>query len=403
MILIIGGGPAGYFAAIAARAGQSGMPVVLLEKHSQVLRKVRVSGGGRCNVTHRPLPPRELARFYPRGGKELIGPFSRFGSAETVQWFAERGVRLKTEDDGRLFPVTDDSATIVGALQDAARAAGVEVRTRCGVAALEKADSGFRAVLDDGSVLEASRVLIATGGATSGGGKDGFALTAGLGHTVEAPVPSLFTFKIADPLLEGLSGLATEAVVKAGKKLQETGPVLVTHWGLSGPAVLRLSAWGARELAALDYRFTLRVDWCPALERNQLDGLLTVWAEEHGRKQVAQRPEIGVPRRLWEALLARLEIPRERRWAELGKKNRQRLLEKLKNTELAVDGKSLNKEEFVTCGGVSLKEVDFKTMESKVVPGLYFAGEVLDIDGVTGGFNFQGCWTTGWLAGEGMG
>jgi len=403
MILVIGGGPAGFFAAIAASTGRSGLPVLLVDKHSQVLRKVKVSGGGRCNVTHRTLPPRELARFYPRGGKELIGPFSRFGPAETVAWFTQQGVALKTENDGRLFPVTDDSATIVGALQEAARTAGVEVRTRCGVTDLEREAEGFRVVLDDGSELRATKVVIATGGATGGGGQEGFTLAAGLGHTVETPVPSLFTFKIADELLSGLPGLATEATVKAGKKLVETGPVLVTHWGLSGPAILRLSAWGARELAAQDYRFTLRVDWCPSLERNQLDGLLAVWAEQHGRKQVSQRPEIGVPRRLWEALLERLGIPRDRHWAELGKKNRQRLLEKLKNTELAVEGKSLNKEEFVTCGGVRLAEVDFKTMESKRVPGLYFAGEVLDIDGVTGGFNFQSCWTTGRLAGEAMG
>lgn len=402
MNLVIGGGPAGYFAAIAAGAGPGGRPVVLLEKHGQVLRKVKISGGGRCNVTHRALPPRQLARFYPRGGRELIGPLTRFGPAETVAWFAARGVTLKTEDDGRLFPVSDDALTIVHTLQEAARAAGVTVRTRCGVTALEREGAGFRALLADGTALQAAKVLIATGGAT-GGGTDGFALAAGLGHTVQTPVPSLFTFKIADPLLAGLPGLATEATVKLSKKRQETGPVLITHWGLSGPAILRLSAWGARELAAVDYRFPLRVDWCPALERDQLDGLLTVRAEEHGRKQVAQRPEIGVPRRLWEALLAALGIPRAKRWAELGKKNRQRLLEKLKNTELEVEGKSLNKEEFVTCGGVKLAEVDFRTMQSKRVPGLFFAGEVLDIDGVTGGFNFQSCWTTGALAGEGMG
>lgn len=403
MIVVIGGGPAGFFAAIRAREARPDIPVVMLESQRAVLRKVRISGGGRCNVTHDLDDTRELSHRYPRGGRELIGPLNRFGPADTVAWFAGRGVRLKTEADGRMFPVTDDSATIIDALLNAAAESGVEVRTRCPVAEVALAGPNFQITLDGGEILTADRLLIATGGATGGGGSRGFALAAGLGHTIVEPVPSLFTLKIDDPLLAGLAGLATEATVKVGKKRLETGPVLVTHWGLSGPAVLRLSAWGARELAALDYNFILRVDWCPSLDRNQLEGLLAIWSEEHGRKQVSQRPEIGVPRRLWEALLGRLDVPRERRWSELGRKNRLRLLEALKNTELKVVGKSINKEEFVTCGGVSLREVNFKNMESKIVPGLFFAGEVLDIDGITGGFNFQGCWTTGWLAGGSLG
>lgn len=402
MMVVIGGGPAGFFAAITARENRPDIPVVLLEKHKDVLRKVRISGGGRCNVTHDLEDVRALAGHYPRGQRELMGPLHRFGPANTVAWFARHGVKLKTEDDGRMFPVTDDSGTIVNALKNAAQQAGVDVQTKCGVAALEIDGGTFTIGLDDGSFRKAEQVLIATGGSTSGSGGTGFRLAAGLGHTLEEPVPSLFSFKVHHPLLEGLGGTAFVATLKAGKDLQETGPVLITHWGLSGPAALRLSAWGAREWAAREYRFPLTVDFCPGMTLDNLNHLLVEWAESQGRKQVTRRPEIGLPRRLWEAIRQHLGIPRERRWAELGKKNRQRLVHVLKALELPVSGKSLNKEEFVTCGGVRLKEVNFKTMESRLVPGLFFAGEVLDVDGLTGGFNFQNCWTTGKLAGEGM-
>ena len=411
-IAVIGGGPAGFFAAITAKEMRPDAPVILLEKHQHVLRKVLVSGGGRCNLTNDCHDPKELVKQYPRGGRELIGAFHRFGPVEVMDWFTQRGVPLKTEPDGRVFPASDSSSNIVEALRFAAYQSGVEIRTRCGVEGLgfdSGKNSGFILELSDGSKLTCAKVLLATGGQTSGGGQGGLALAESLGHGIESPVPSLFTFKSQDPLLYGLAGLAvTKVRIKATgtgfpkKGLMETGPVLVTHWGLSGPAVLRLSAWGARAMAASEYRFNLMVDWCPDTEPGDLDQVLIQWAEANGRKQVSHGPELDVPRRMWDALLEKVNIPNDRKWAELGKKNRVLLVEALKATKLSVYGKTANKEEFVTCGGVRLKDVDFKTMESRLQPGLFFAGEVLDIDGITGGFNFQGCWTTGFLAGMGM-
>ncbi len=411
MIVVIGGGPAGFFAAITARQENSDQPVVLLEKHKDVLRKVAVSGGGRCNVTNERHDPRELAKFYPRGGRELRGPFHRFGPREIAQWFADQGTPLKQEPDGRIFPESDSSASIVNALFHAAEQSGVQIRTRQAVTNIKSDDSGSGFVIElaDNSTLSCEKVLIATGGQTSGDGQGGLGLAEKLGHTIIPPVPSLFTFKIDDSLLYDLSGVAVpEVALKAvgpefpNKGLTENGPVLFTHWGLSGPAVLRLSAWGARVMAEADYSFILRVDWCPGFDRNELEQTLINWAEENNRRQVAQNPELGMPRRLWLALLEKCKIDREIKWAELGKKNRNRLLEALKSTELEVDGKATNKEEFVTCGGVKLSEVAFKTTQSKRIPGLFFAGEVLDIDGITGGFNFQACWTAGYLAGMGV-
>ena len=411
MIVIIGGGPAGFFAAITAREARQDVPVVLLEKHQNVLRKVLVSGGWRCNVTNDCHDPRELVKRYPRGGRELIGAFHRFGPADIISWFEDHGVPLKAEPDGRIFPVSDASSDIVETLRAAAHQSGVEIRTRCGVESVQfDSDAGeFFLELGDGTKLRCEKVLLATGGQTSGDGQGGLALASSLGHDIENPVPSLFTFKIQNPLLEGLAGVAASNVaIKAtgegfpGKGLSETGPVLVTHWGLSGPAVLKLSAWGARVMSDAGYRFSLMVDWCPETARSDLDTILIKWADDHGRKQTSHGPELGLPRRLWEALLEKSEIPRDRKWAELGKKNRNRLVEALKATSLGVYGKATNKEEFVTCGGIRLKDVDFKTMESRLQPGLFFAGEVLDIDGITGGFNFQGCWTTGFLAGQGI-
>ncbi len=412
MIIVIGGGPAGIFAAITARITRPDVPVILLEKYNDLLRKVVVSGGGRCNVTHNCHDPRDLAKQYPRGGRELISGFHHFGPSEVVNWFAEHQVPIKIEADGRMFPESDSSASIVEALLGAAQKSGVEIRKRSGVVGVQfKRDSGnFRLELNAGQHLECQKLLIATGGQTSGDGLGGLDLAIDLGHSIQDPVPSLFTFKIQDSLLNDLAGVAVQEVgIKAmapglpKKGLLETGPLLVTHWGLSGPAVLRLSAWGARAMAEADYQFPLRIDWCPNLGRNDLDNLLTSWAADNGRKQVSQSPELGLPRRMWLALLQKCGIDRETKWAELGKKNRARLVEKLKTTELEVTGKALNKEEFVTCGGIILSDVDFKTMESRLQPGLFFAGEVLDIDGITGGFNFQSCWTTGYLAGIGMG
>ena len=416
MIIVIGGGPAGFFAAITAREVRPDRPVVLLEKQGNVLRKVAVSGGGRCNVTHACPSARDLAAHYPRGGRELIGPFTRWSVDDTVAWFAERGVELKTEPDGRMFPVTDASATIVDCLRRAATTAGVEVRTQQAVLGVEAlTGGGFRVDLADGQALECEAVLLASGGhartTESGRAADGYTLAQSLGHTLVQPVPSLFTFNLTDRSWAEMAGLVVDPVaVRArgaglpGKGLAMAGPLLITHWGVSGPAVLKLSAWGARQFHESDYRFDLAIDWLPAVDAAALDSLLQEWADANPRKTVAAScpRTLSLPRRLWETLAARAEIPGDRKWAELGRKPRHRLGGLIKNTELKVDGKSTNKEEFVTCGGIPLAEVDFKTMASRLCPGLYLAGEVLGIDGVTGGFNFQAAWTTGRLAGLGL-
>ena len=414
MIIVIGGGPAGFFGAIAAREARPDRPVVILEKHEQVLRKVAVSGGGRCNVTHACESARELATHYPRGGRELIGPFTRWGVSETIDWFADHGVRLKTEPDGRMFPVSDTSATIVDCLRQVAREAGVDVRTRQQVTGITSRDGGgFRIELADGNPIDCDQVLLATGGRALGkqapSNTDGYALAGSLGHGLVQPVPSLFTFKVDDSLWTNLSGLSvTHVNLRAsgpgfpGKGLVTEGPLLMTHWGFSGPAVLKLSALGARHFQELDYRFDLTVDWLPELTSAAVAGSLQDKADNDGKKAVATGGPAPLPKRLWRALVEKAEIPDHVKWAELGRKPRNRLLELLKNTPIAVDGKSTNKEEFVTCGGVPLAEVDLRTMTSRVCPGLFLAGETLDIDGVTGGFNFQAAWTTGRLAGLGM-
>jgi predicted Rossmann fold flavoprotein len=405
MLIVIGGGPAGFFGALRAREVAPEQPVVLLEKSGQVLRKVAVSGGGRCNVTHACFDPRELVSRYPRGGRELRGPLHAFGPAATVAWFAARGVELKTEVDGRMFPVTDASATIVDCLQAAARTHGVDVQTRQPVRGLTRSENGFAVHLADDTVLNARAVLLASGGQTSGGGSSGYDLAAGLGHQIIPPVPSLFTFKIDDPVLEDLAGVAVpqaQVTVLGAKKLRETGPVLVTHWGLSGPAVLRLSAWGARHLHERDHKIEVAVNWCPDRDTAQVDALLQDATRSQGKQQVYRHGPLGLPKRLWQALVRTAGIDEQRRWADLSRTQRRDLTGRVTHCVFQVTGTATNKEEFVTCGGVALPEVDFKTMASRVCPGLFLAGEVLDIDGITGGYNFQSCWTTGWLAGQGL-
>lgn len=420
-VVVVGGGAAGFFGAITcAEALQGRGAVTILERGTNVLQKVKISGGGRCNVTHSCFEPKELAKRYPRGGPALIGAFHRFQAADTVKWFEARGVELKTEADGRIFPTTDQSQTIINCLTNAARAAGVELRTGCGVERVERrSEGGFRLWLGAGGLQPPSGDLASRSGGykppaqaldcdvlllATGGTKAGDSLAASLGHAIEPPVPSLFTFHIADKRLEGLSGLAVEraTVSVAGTKLKETGPVLITHWGLSGPGILRLSAWGARELAAVNYQFKLRVNWLPEHNFESVIALAQAQRGLTGARQVQNVPLAGLPSRLWERLVATAGIAPQTQWAGLNKTQLHALARLLVESEFAVTGKSMNKEEFVTCGGVRLAEVDFKTMASRVCPGLYFAGELLDIDGITGGFNFQAAWTTGWLAGNAM-
>jgi predicted Rossmann fold flavoprotein len=397
-VMIAGGGAAGFFAAITCAAQNPAARVTVCEATAQPLAKVRISGGGRCNVTTACAEPDELVRHYPRGGRELLGPFHRWGPREMTAWLAGRGVALKTEADGRMFPVTDDSVTIVDCLQQAATAAGVTVRTRCGVQAVRP---GFEVALSNGETVACDRLLIATGGGKAGGG---FELARQLGHTIESPVPSLFTFQLKDPRLAGLPGVSVELVEVQvpGTRLRERGPLLITHWGLSGPAILKLSAWGARLLHDREYRFDLAVNWVAPRTLDQTRAELALMRAEHPRRQLAGANPFGLPQRLWERLASAAGADPARPWTSVSNDVLQSLAHELGAGRFPVTGKSLFKEEFVTCGGVRLVEVDFKTMESRVCPGLHFAGEVLDIDGLTGGFNFQSAWTTGWIAGQAM-
>lgn len=401
-VFIVGGGAAGFFAAIRCAEANPSAVVTILEKGPQFLAKVRISGGGRCNVTHACFDARQLTTRYPRGERALIAPLKRFQPADTVAWFERRGVKLKVESDGRMFPVTDDSQTIVDCLLSAAQAAGVELRANCGLEEVERdAAGGFKLTLTKGETTRCDRLLLATGGPRAAVAGQ---LAVSLGHTLAPPVPSLFTFQIETPWLRGLAGVSVAAAEASvpGSGLRERGPLLVTHWGLSGPVVLRLSAWGARELHALNYRFPLLVNWLPHLNPEKLATELQNLRERSPAKRITNTPVATIPGRLWEQLVIAAGIPVEERWANFSRAAAHRLIQQLTRSEFPVTGKSLNKDEFVTCGGVRLGEVNFKTMESRLCPGLYFAGELLDIDGITGGFNFQAAWTTGWIAGEAM-
>ena len=399
--IVIGGGAAGFFGAITCAGAAPGTRVLLLERGSTTLGKVRISGGGRCNVTTATAEPRALSANYPRGGRTLIGPFTRFGPRETIAWFEGRGVRLKTEPDGRIFPVSNSSASIIGCLADAAAALGVQVRTGVEVRGIEADPAGSLRVHTADGTSVAGRVLLASGGCRG----DGIvALLRATGHSVEPPVPSLFTFHVAAPWLTELAGISVGRVrVRIpGTKLESEGPMLITHNGLSGPVILKLSAWGARVLHDRDYCFDVEIDWVPGHSPPELDALLQTRALESGARKVEGTPFPPLPARLWEALCRESGISPETRWSTLTREHRATLGTRLRRTVLGVGGRSLNKEEFVTCGGVRLDEINFQTMESKLQPGLHFAGEILDIDGVTGGFNFQNAWTTSWLAGRAM-
>jgi len=421
-VIVVGGGAAGIFAAITCAEAAPGTQVWVLERSPQFLTKVRISGGGRCNVTHACFDPREFTTRYPRGQKELISPFHTFSAADTVAWFAARGVRLKTEGDGRMFPTTDSSQTIIDCLLRAAETAKVKLLPNCGVERIARGPSGFELTLTSerrpstptkagnepppGSSafrppLFCDRLLLATGGCRAAVAGQ---LAVSLGHTLTAPVPSLFTFTIEAAWLRDLAGVSVpEADVSVpGQSLNARGPLLVTHWGLSGPAVLRLSAWGARKLHALDYKFPLLVNWLPQLSKEAITRSILARRETQGAKLVINAPMAPLTARLWEALVLTAGLGRDTRWSGLTRAQQHQLGQQLVRTELAVTGKSLNKDEFVTCGGVRLAEVNFKTMASRVCPGLHFAGELLDLDGITGGFNFQAAWTTGWIAGRAL-
>jgi predicted Rossmann fold flavoprotein len=401
-IAIIGGGAAGFFAAIACANAAPANELSIYERGAEFLNKVRISGGGRCNVTHACFDPREMSERYPRGKRALIAPLHRFSPSDTVAWFEERGAKLKAEADGRMFPVTDSSQTIIDCLVNEAKAAGVRLFARKAVErARPRLPDGFELSLADGEIAACDRLLLATGGSRSPSGAQ---IAESLGHSIVPPVPSLFSFHVAAPWLRLLPGISMPDVEASipGTRLRERGALLITHNGVSGPVILRLSAWGARILHGRDFEFVLRINWLPDLSEEEIRAQLQSLREANPNRRVMNSPIIPLPFRLWEQLALAAGIDRETRWTTLSRANASALAQLLARTELAVNGKSLNKEEFVTCGGVNLREIDFKTMESRITPGLYFAGELLDIDGITGGFNFQAAWTTGWIAGHAM-
>ncbi|HEV7926262.1 MAG TPA: NAD(P)/FAD-dependent oxidoreductase [Verrucomicrobiae bacterium] len=401
-VVVAGGGASGMLAAIVCAEAAPGAKVTVLEKSAQFLSKVRISGGGRCNVTHACFDAGELSLHYPRGGAALRGPFEVFQPRDTIAWFEAHGVQLKTESDGRMFPVSNSSQTIIDCLLRSARAVGVELLANRGLDRVDRpTEGGFSLTLVGGETLASQRLMLATGGCR---GAAAGQLAESLGHTLEPPVPSLFTFHIAVPWLRELAGISVEPVEVSvpGLGLRERGALLVTHTGLSGPAILRLSAWGARELHGLNYQFPLQINWLPNLDHEGVAALLESRRAAQPARLLVNSPMPPLAARLWERLVLAAGVARETRWADLSRSARHQLVQQLTATRLEVVGKSLNQEEFVTCGGVRLREVNFKTMESRVCPGLHLGGELLDIDGLTGGFNFQSAWTTGWLAGKAM-
>ncbi len=399
--VIIGGGAAGFFAAIACAEANPFSKVIILEKTPSVLGKVKISGGGRCNVTHACFNPDELVEFYPRGSKELLGPFYRFSTADTMEWFSDRGVELKIEDDNRVFPVTDDSQTIVDCLVEFAERAGVDIRTRTGVEGIEKDGDKWLVKLESKEVMEADKVLIATGGS-----KKMWDSLKKLGHRIVQPVPSLFTFNIKDPRINGLAGVSVPNVSLSlpAFDLEADGPLLVTHWGLSGPAILRLSAWGARDLHSTSYRFILRVNFVPQLDDETLLEVMNDFRKDpdQQRKRIHSNALFNLPLRLWKNICTSAKIPENSTWSDVSKPLLRKFVTQLSAAEFVVSGKSTFKEEFVTAGGVDLGQIDFRTFSSKLHDNLFLAGEVLDIDAITGGFNFQAAWTGGWIGGHAL-
>ena len=397
LIAVIGGGAAGFFAAISAKEHHPESEVYIFEKSDKLLAKVKVSGGGRCNVTHACFKLSDLLEFYPRGSKFLKTSFRYFNTQHTLEWFSNRGVLLKTETDNRMFPSTDSSQTIINCLMEEAAKLGVIIQTSSPVENFIKKDK-FEFICQ-GKTWQADKVIVATGGSPKA---SGFDWLTNLGHSIETPVPSLFTFNMPSEKIKELMGVvAPNALVKVqSSKLHQQGPLLITHWGMSGPAILKLSAWGARELSDKNYQFNIPVNWVGIANEDVARNLLMTCAAENGKKKIANQIPFDIPSRLWDFLLEKSEINPNVIYAEQNKKSLNRLLNNLLNDVYQVSGKTTFKEEFVTCGGIKLMEVNPETLESKIVPNLYFAGEVLDIDGVTGGFNFQAAWTTGFLAGR---
>lgn len=401
-LVVVGGGAAGFFAAVNAARLQPRWRIAILEQSKQVLAKVRISGGGRCNVTHACFEVAELVKFYPRGQKELRQLFARFSTTDTVQWFESRGVKLKTEADGRMFPVSDNSQSIIDCLLHEAQTYGVEVRLQCDIQRLEPlAAGGFKLYPRQGDAVKAQKVLLATGGHPN---ESGYQWLKDLGLPIISPVPSLFTFNLPKNPITALMGVSVpNARIRLPEfKKEQTGPLLITHWGISGPAVLKLSALAARELYQRQYRFRVLLSWLPEEDADGLRALFEDYRTYAGAAKVVNRLEVDLPARLRQFLLQQAGIDENQRWSEVNNKQINRLVELLLNHELLASGKTTFKEEFVTSGGVAREAIDFTSMQCKQIPGLYLAGELLDIDALTGGFNFQAAWSAGWVMAQSL-
>ncbi len=391
-IIIVGGGAAGFFTAISIAEKNQNLKIAILERGKQVLEKVRISGGGRCNVTHACFVPNDLVKFYPRGEQELKGPFHQFCAGDTIEWFEKKGVVLKIEEDGRMFPISDSSQTIIDCFLSQIKKYKIEVLTLQSVQSIFQGENYWKVETNSNS-FKCQKIVLATGS-----NPKIWDLLQNIGHSIISPVPSLFTFNIKDNRIKDLMGVSTKATLKVkGTKLEATGPTLITHWGMSGPGILRLSAWGARILHEKNYQFILQVNW---LNENSLDETLDQLKELkiiHSKKIISKKSLFDFPNRLWENLVKAASISDEQKWADISKIQMQNLANQLTNSEFQVNGKSTFKEEFVTAGGIDLKEINFKTMESKKFENLFFAGEIVNIDAITGGFNFQNAWTTGFI------
>ncbi|RKS01491.1 NAD(P)/FAD-dependent oxidoreductase [Flavobacterium sp. 102] len=392
-IIIVGGGAAGFFTAINIVENNPKLKVAILERGKTVLEKVRISGGGRCNVTHACFVPNDLVKFYPRGEKELRGPFHQFCSGDTIEWFEKHGVELKIEDDGRMFPTSDSSQTIIDCFLGLTQKLKIDVLTGQSVQSLFKGDNYWKVETHHETYSCYKLVL------TTGSNPKIWELLESMNHTIIPPVPSLFTFNIKDTRIKDLMGVSAFANVKVkATKLEASGPLLITHWGMSGPGILRLSAWGAIILAEKKYQFVIEINWLNDVTFEEAMETLKELKQEHAKKVVSKKSPFEFPNRLWESLVLASGISNETKWADLTKIQLTNLANQLTNGQFQVNGKSTFKEEFVTAGGIDLREINFKTMESKLHENLFFAGEIVNIDAITGGFNFQNAWTSGFLA-----
>ena len=395
-VIIIGGGAAGFFAAINIAENHPKMRVTILEKGTNILQKVKVSGGGRCNLTHACFTPSELVEFYPRGRKELLGPFHQFMCGDTMEWFENRGIPLKIEEDNRVFPVSNSSQTIVDCLMENAKNAGVTIRLNQKVESISTIDSGYKIITDKQEFI-ADKLLIATGSNSKI-----WEMMAELGHKIIAPVPSLFTFKIFDKRIEEIPGISVPnaTISIMGSSFESSGPLLITHWGLSGPVVLKLSSFGALYLAENNYQYEVKVNWLSRTFDDVFRNLKTN-KNKIPKKQIRLSNKYDeIPKRLWEKLVVAADIKSEMRWADVSNKQLENLADQITNSNFKAEGKTTFKEEFVIAGGIDLKEINFKRFESKLHKNLFFAGEVLNIDALTGGFNFQNAWTGAYIAGK---